>query len=147
MHRDLSYQDEFKAAENVEIDFGNDSFRLDGQNSFSASSLVYLKNAIRFAIFFASLKVENFRYPRFILCDNTEDKGMEVDRSQNFQRVIEELSNSQQVQHQIILTTSMIDPTLNIARYSIGDFYSAGNKTLKMSGIKKVVKPMPLPID
>ena len=132
LHRDLDYQDEFKTANNIELNFANNSFSLDGQNSFSASSLVYLKNAILFAIFFASLEIANFRYPRFILCDNTEDKGMEMERSRNFQKVITELSKSYEAEHQIILTTSMIEPSLDNSNYCIGDFYTVGNKSLKL---------------
>lgn len=134
LHRDLNYQAEFQLAVEVEVDFAADSYSLDGQTSFSASSLVYLKNAVRFAVFFGSLELANFRYPRFILCDNTEDKGMQMDRSQNFQRIIKEFSESYNVQHQIILTTSMIDPSLNNDSYCIGDFYNATNKSLSMTG-------------
>jgi hypothetical protein len=67
LSRDGDYQPEFKKANQVEVDFLKDTYSLDGKNNFSASSNTYLKNAIRFAIFFASLEIPYFRYPRFIL--------------------------------------------------------------------------------
>lgn len=129
--RDLDRQAEFKTANKVEVNFLKDNFSLDGENNFSASSNTYLKNAVRYAIFFASLELPYFRYPRFIVCDNTEDKGMEEPRSQNFQKVITETSESYDVEHQIILTTSMIEPTLNNPLYCVGEYYTATNKSLK----------------
>lgn len=129
--RDLDRQTEFKTANNVEVNFLKDTFALDGQNNFSASSNTYLKNAVRFAIFFASLELKFFRYPRFIVCDNMEDKGMEQIRSQNFQRLIIELSKRYDVEHQIVFTTSMIDPTLEDTSYCIGEHYTVSNKSLK----------------
>jgi len=131
LSRDLERQTEFKTANRVEIDFQKDTFSLDGQNNFSASSNTYLKNAVRFAIFFASLELPYFRYPRFIICDNMEDKGMEQIRSQNFQRLIIELSKKYEAEHQIIFTTSMIDPTLENTPYCVGEHYTVTNKSLR----------------
>ncbi len=128
---DLGRQREFANARRVELDFSKNTFLLDGQNNFSESSNVYLKNSIRFAIFFASLKYDFFRFPRFILCDNIEDKGMQPDRSKSFQRKIVELSTSSNVEHQIILTTSMVDEDLNGTELCVGEFYDEDNKTLK----------------
>ena len=113
LRKDLERQSEFKYGRQINLDFYKDTFGLDGKNNFSESSNTYLKNAVRFGIFFASFELEFFRYPRFILCDNTEDKGMEEPRSQNFQKTILELSNQFDIEHQIILTTSMIDEEMN----------------------------------
>jgi predicted nucleic acid-binding Zn-ribbon protein len=134
LRRDLDYQPEFQTGNEVQIDFAKDTFSLDGKNNFSASSNIYLKNAIRFAIFFASLELPYMRYPRFILCDNTEDKGMQPERSQNFQKVIVELSTASQVDHQIILTTSMIERSLNDSTYCIGREYTKVDKSLRLNG-------------
>lgn len=128
---DLGRQREFSNAKKVELDFPRNSFSLDGQNNFSESSNVYLKNSIRFAIFFASLKHQFFRFPRFILCDNIEDKGMQADRSKSFQREIVKLSQESNIEHQIIFTTSMVDDELNMTDLCVGDFYNEDNKTLK----------------
>ena len=128
---DLERQPEFKTASRVEVDFSRDTFALDGQHNFSASSNTLLKNAVRFAIFFASLELPFFRYPRIIICDNMEDKGMEQIRSQNFQRLIIEFSKKYEVEHQIIFTTSMIAPELEDSSYCIDAHYTVNNKSLK----------------
>ncbi len=130
LRKDLDRQAEFKTGKQVEIDFAKDTFSLDGGNNFSASSNTYLKNSVRYAIFFASLEHSFFRFPRFIICDNMEDKGMEQVRTQNFQKTIVELSNAYDVEHQIIFTTSMIDPTLNNTEYCVGAEYNETNRTL-----------------
>lgn len=128
---DLPRQKEFQLGENIEVDFRRDIFSLDEQNNFSASSNVLLKNAVRFAIFFASLELKFFRFPRLIICDNMEDKGMEDVRSQNFQRVVVEKAKSYDVAHQIIFSTSKIDPTLENPDLTIGQFYTEDNKSLR----------------
>jgi hypothetical protein len=130
---DLPRQAEFERGGKLTVDFGKNTFALDGKNQFSASSIVYLKNSVHFGIFFASLDLRFFRYPRFILCDNMEDKGMEQARSQNFQTLIAKLSESSKYQHQIIFTTSMIDPSLNNSKYCVGPEYTKARKTLDFS--------------
>lgn len=132
LHSDLGRQTEFKTGKNINLDFEKNTFTLDGENNFSESSNVYLKNSVRFAIFFASLEKEFFRYPRFILCDNVEDKGMEPVRSQSFQNEIVEISNEIEVRHQIIITTSMISPELDNSELCVGEFYTESNPTLKI---------------
>jgi len=72
------------------------------------------------------------RYPKFILCDNMEDKGMEKERTQNFQNVIAEISSKFTVAHQIIFTTSMISDQLNNSPLCVGIAYDPSNKTLKV---------------
>ncbi len=132
LKNDLERQDEFKRDNIVEVNFKNDSFSLNESNNFSASSKTYFKNAILFSIFFASLELDFFRYPRFILCDNMEDKGMEKERTQNFQKLITSMSNRFGNDHQIIFTTSMIADELNNSEYCIGENYDRNNKTLKV---------------
>ncbi|MEQ9062773.1 MAG: AAA family ATPase [Vicingaceae bacterium] len=132
LKNDLDRQEEFQSAQLVEVDFYKDTYSLDGSNNFSASSKTYFKNAVLFAIFFASIELDFFRYPRFILCDNMEDKGMEKERTQNFQKLITQLSERFGSEHQIIFTTSMISEDLNNTSYCVGDDYDSGNKTLKV---------------
>jgi hypothetical protein len=129
---DLDRQEEFNRGNKVEIDFLRDSYSLDGGNNFSASSKIYFKNSILFSILFASLEFDFFRYPRFILCDNMEDKGMEKIRTQNFQNIITKMSNASKTRHQIIFTTSMISEDLNTSDYCVGKEYNIGNKTLEI---------------
>lgn len=132
LHSDLGRQTEFKNGKKVELDFEKNTFALDGENNFSESSNVYLKNSVRFAIFFASLDKDFFRLPRFVFCDNIEDKGMEPIRSQSFQNEIVKISMESEVRHQIILTTSMISPELDNTELCVGDFYTESDKTLKL---------------
>lgn len=134
LQNDLDRQKEFQKAKNVEIDFYGDSFSLDGNFNFSASSNTYFKNAIRYAIFVASLTESFMRYPKFILCDNMEDKGMEKERTQNLQKLVVKISESlkDKEEHQIIFSTSMIADELNNTPYCVGDDYHQDNKTLKV---------------
>jgi len=135
LRKDLPRQDEFRTGRIVEVDFLKDTFSLDGGNNFSASSKTYFKNAVLFSIFFCSLEFDFMRYPRFILCDNIEDKGMEKERTQNFQEIITDLSNeylSKGKLHQIIFTTSMVSDKLNDTEFCIGEYYNTENKTLKI---------------
>lgn len=132
LHSDLGRQTEFKTGKKIKLDFEKNTFTLDEENNFSESSNVYLKNSVRFAIFFASLEKDFFRFPRFIFCDNIEDKGMEPLRSQSFQKEIVKISSESEVKHQIILTTSMISPDLDNSTMCVGEFYSETEKTLKI---------------
>jgi peptidoglycan hydrolase CwlO-like protein len=130
--QDLDRQEEFRSGKWVEIDFLRDIYSLDGSNNFSASSKIYLKNAILFSLFFASTQLDFFRYPRFILCDNMEDKGMEKERTQNFQNLLTSISDKIEQEHQIIFTTSMIADKLNNTPYCVGVEYDRNNKSLKV---------------
>jgi predicted transcriptional regulator with HTH domain len=132
LHSDLGRQAEFSTGKKIELDFEKNTFSLDGENNFSESSNVYLKNSVRFAIFFASLQKDFFRLPRFVLCDNIEDKGMQPDRSQSFQKELVKISSESDVKHQIIITTSMISADLDNTELCVGDFYTETNKTLKI---------------
>jgi len=133
LRKDLPLEDSFQNAKSVSLDFAKNAFAVDGRNWFSASSITYLKNSVHFGIFFASLDLDFFRYPRFILDDNIEDKGMQEARSQNFQRAIVEMARRFQVEHQIIFTTSMIDPKLDNSPLCVGPFYTDKHKSLAMS--------------
>jgi hypothetical protein len=132
LHSDLGRQREFTTGSNITLDFDKNTFALDGENNFSESSNVYLKNSVRFAMFFASLDKDFFRFPRFILCDNIEDKGMQPDRSQSFQKELVNISAESNTRHQIIITTSMISPDLDNTDLCVGQFYTETQKTLKI---------------
>lgn len=135
LKKDLSRQAEFRQAKesDVDVNFKANSMQFQGSFNYSASSNTYLKNAIRFAIFFSSLKNDFFRYPRFIMCDNIEDKGMEQERSQNFQQLLVNICNMvENKEYQVIISTSMIKPELNNTELCIGDDYTDENKALKL---------------
>jgi hypothetical protein len=132
---DGAYEEKFRNGQSVVVDFARNTFYLDGRNRFSASSMVLLKNCVRFAIFFTSLELPHFRYPKFILSDNMEDKGMVEARSKNFQKNVVLLANSEKfngIEFQIIFSTSMVAEELNIPEYTVGPFYNSGSKTLNI---------------
>jgi predicted nucleic acid-binding Zn-ribbon protein len=116
----------------LEIDFTKtNSFAIDGRNNFAASSMVYLKNSIMFAFFFSSLELPTMNYPRFILCDNIEDKGMEVERSHNFQlNLFNTAKKYPDKNFQIIITTSMIEPSLEKPEICVDVSYTQSVKSL-----------------
>lgn len=132
LRNDLDLEMWFKTAQTVTLHPEGNTFAVDNVNRFSASSITFLKNSIHFGILFASLDLDFVRYPRFILSDNIEDKGMTQERSQNFQRLVVKKSREANVEHQIIFTTSMIDPTLDTEEYCVGPKYIKGLKTLKI---------------
>ena len=146
LNNDLERQEEFTSAEprDLVISFSNNIVYLKTDNSerykqyqkFSASSNFYLKVAARFAIFLASLRVLNMRFPRFIFADNMEDKGIELERAQNLQRIlikrVNELDKGQN--SQIIYTTSYITEELKQSKYVVGQYYTKDNRSLKNIG-------------
>jgi len=128
---DLPREDTFQVAQNVEVSFERNLCTVDNRISFSASSITYLKSAVHFAIFLAAQDLPFFRYPKFIASDNIEDKGMEAERSQNFQRLIVKLSSGLKARHQIIITTSNIAPEFDNTPLCVGPFYTLEHKSLK----------------
>lgn len=133
LNNDLKRQKDFFEAKEFHIDYGNNlAFIADKNAKYSASSSFYLKNSARYAIFLASLSIEKMRFPRFILCDNMEDKGIELVRVHNFQKiVIDYLKDFSVDKYQVIYTTSFIPEELNNDKYCIGEFYTEENPSLK----------------
>lgn len=129
---DLHTEAEFSASSTVYFDFAEDRVSVNGKSGFSASSLTVLRNAFHLALHWAACKDKRFRYPRFLLLDNIEDKGMTEERSQNFQNIILKISSSIEVDHQIIFTTSMISEELDQSGMTVGEKYSFNNKSLKV---------------
>ncbi|HLS38653.1 MAG TPA: hypothetical protein VK023_10310 [Sphingobacterium bovisgrunnientis] len=133
LNNDLERQEDFKAAKEFNIDYRNNlAFIADKDAKYSASSNFYLKTAARFAIFLASLSIEKMRYPRFILCDNMEDKGIEPLRAHNFQKIIiKEAKKHQDENYQMIYTTSYLPTELQGSSYIVGEYYTKQNPSLK----------------
>lgn len=101
--------------------------------------MVILKNSVRFAIFFASVELDFFRYPKFILCDNIEDKGMVDKRSENFQKKVIQIAESEEFKNkdfQIIFTTSKIAKKLNKPEYTVGKYSTKKSKTINFDSVK-----------
>jgi hypothetical protein len=133
LNNDLDRQDEFKNARDFFIDYSNNMAFLSNKFSkYSASSNFYLKVSARFALFLASLHVADMRFPRFIFADNMEDKGIEMQRAQNFQKLlIDRVELYDANTFQMIYTTSYITEELNNSPYVVGEYYTKENPSLK----------------
>ncbi|RYY28384.1 MAG: hypothetical protein EOP62_04095 [Sphingomonadales bacterium] len=130
LKQDLKRQEEFADPRQVTVDFEDDAILVDGKLNFAESSNVVLKNAVILALLGAAASDEKFYHPRFLLMDNVEDKGMEQVRSYNFQKMIVELSKQVHLTHQIIFTTSMPNPALDLEHLAIGPHYTEHYRTL-----------------
>ncbi len=133
LNNDLNRQDEFRNASEFYINYSNNiAFLSSKYAKYSASSNFYLKITARFAIFLASLSIPEMRFPRFIFADNMEDKGIEIGRAQNLQKVlIKRLNEFDSKNYQLIYTTSYITDELNESPYVVGEFYTETNRSLK----------------
>lgn len=127
---DSGAQEEFENAEHVDLRFEDDAILLDGLANFSESSNVFLKNAAILGLHLAACSDAQFFHPRFALFDNVEDKGMQPQRSHCFQELIVKMSTETPLPNQVIFTTSMMNPELELEEYTIGPEYSKVNKTL-----------------
>ncbi len=132
LEKDGNFEPDFTEASLVQFDFGKDMMLVDGRSKFSASSETILKNSFHLAILQESIEDDTMRYPRLYLLDNTEDKGMAPDRSQNFQRMVVESLSSYAKPYQVIMTTSMIDPELDASEHCVGPHYKKGTHTLSL---------------
>ncbi len=132
LQRDLDTEDEFRhaAPETVHFDFGADRVEVEQRSNYSASSMAVARNAFRIGLLQASMRDPSIRYPRFLLIDSIEDKGMQEARSQNLQRVIVEMSGEEEATHQIILTTSMIAEEFEGSDLTVGAHYTKQHKSL-----------------
>ncbi len=130
LRRDLPRQIEFQNSQNMRINFGDNSILVDDELNFAESSNVIAKNTAILALLLAPTEDKMFYHPRFILMDNIEDKGMEPERSHNFQKLIIELSEQTETPHQIIFTTSTPSPEIDMSLYSVGIFYTNTVRTL-----------------
>ena len=136
LSRDISVEEAFASPNNIEIQFDKNKILIDGNSKFSASSEVILKNSLILSLFKLSLEKTTVKYPRFLLLDNIEDKGMTPERSHNLQEIILDISKNAKVSHQIIVTTSMISESLENEIYCIGPSYDKDNKALHFNDSK-----------
>lgn len=134
LRQDLDRQDEFRHADAVEVNFRDNSILVDGDLNFAESSNVIVKNSVILALFAAATEDEEFLHPRFLLMDNVEDKGMEDKRSHNFQDIIVKAAKAARLDHQIIFTTSTINPELDDDEYTVGPHYTHDQRTLRDVG-------------
>ncbi|WP_313058626.1 AAA family ATPase [Agrobacterium cavarae] len=129
---DLSRQSTFENANRVDFEFDGNRVAVNGDSFFSASSMVYLKNSFLASFLFAAANDPLFSHPRLLIMDTVEDKGMEPQRSKNFQMLLRDMSHRAISKHQIIIATSMIAEELNVPDYTVGDYYTHTNRTLQI---------------
>jgi hypothetical protein len=132
LRADKYHQPEFENADSVEIRFGDDAVLVEGKMNFAESSNVWLKNAAILSLFLAAGNDPKFYHPRFALFDNIEDKGMVPKRSHQFQRLLVETVTELNAPYQVIYTTSMMNPELELEDYVIGPAYTPDNRTLDL---------------
>ena len=132
LQKDLDRQEEFQKAKVVAVDFLDNSIAVDGKMNFAESSNVYLKNATLLGILLAAGYDSKFFHPRFLLMDSVEDKGMETERSHLFQQLVVDEAKKLNLPHQIIFTTSMMNPNLESESYVIGKKYDSEKRTLQI---------------
>ena len=113
LRNDEQRQTEFMQANDFVIDYSQNMTYISNQRiKLSASSAFYLKMVARFALLFASLKVESMMYPRLLFSDNMEDKGLEQGRAEKFQRTVVRLLKEMETEEKKKLSTK----TLNVAQ-------------------------------
>lgn len=132
LRNDLRRQDSFENPRSIEFGFDTNKITVDGHSYFSASSRVILKSSFFIGFFSAATKDSGFRHPRFCMIDTTEDKGMEPERSHNFQNQILRISEICKVEHQIIYATAMISPDLDDEQYTVGKYSTRDDPTLNI---------------
>lgn len=133
LKQDLQSHSDFFPVESMSFSFAEDWMAVNGDKnrSRSASGMVILKNSFLVGLYLAALQDHEFLLPRFMLLDNIEDKGMVQDRSWNFQRVmIREVSKSI-TPHQLIFTTSMLAPELELSGLVVGRKFTRERPSLE----------------
>lgn len=134
LEMDLEEHNDFEELEDFDFSFEDDWFAINGDPNIttSASGMVVVKNSLFIGLLLSSLQDHQMRYPRMLLLDNVEDKGMVGDRVRNFQKVIADLMDEESQPHQIILTTSTLNPELEREDYIVGPEYTKENRTLNI---------------
>lgn len=132
LRNDLRQQDSFERADKISFGFADNKISVDDHPYVSASSQVILKSSFIVGFMAAATEDPAFRHPLFVMIDTTEDKGMEQDRSRNFQNQMLRVSQEAKVDHQIIYATAMISPELDDEKYTIGKFSTRNDPTLNI---------------
>lgn len=132
LKNDLERQSTFVSADTISFEFDADRLAVNGESFFSASSMVYLRNSFLAGFLYAAANDPSFSHPRLLIMDTVEDKGLEPERSRNFQKLLYAKSKTAVSTHQVIIATSMIAPELDIPELTVGEFYTHDNRTLKL---------------
>jgi len=132
LQADLDRQAEFHDDPHVEVDFRGNSFAVNGQRAFSASSVSYLRNAIFLGILFAADKIPSMRHLHLLLLENLEDKGMEPARYHKLHTTIVDKAKALKNPFQIIIATADLAAAVRDDVYIIGKRFTHDRKTLNI---------------
>ncbi|MFK4510326.1 hypothetical protein IQ17_03162 [Bradyrhizobium daqingense] len=137
LRADLPREQAFIQATSVQFDFAANKLGVNNQSYFSASSRVILRNSFFVGLFGAATKDPSFRHLRLCILDSIEDKGMQPDRSHNFQRMLIAVSQAAVCEHQTIFATSMIAPELDIPNLTVGHYSTLKRPTLNIKTLRQ----------
>src|SRR5690606_36393423 len=112
----------FINAQSIQFEFSSNKLSVDNESYFSASSRVILRNSFFVGLFGAAIRDPSFRHLRLCMLDSIEDKGMQPERSHNFQRLVVATAQAALCEHQIIFATSMIAPDLDHPQFTVGHY-------------------------
>jgi hypothetical protein len=133
LRADPGAEPELRSAKTVVFDFGRNRILIDGQSNYAQSSTVMIRNCFYVSLLFASLDLEWFRFPRFLVLDALDEGGMKPDRNHWFQNKILQRSSDASFRHQIILTTATIASELDDRSITVGPEYNKDNMVLALS--------------
>ncbi|PLX93331.1 MAG: hypothetical protein C0620_07745 [Desulfuromonas sp.] len=132
---DLAEHKDFEEdLEDFAFDFKDDWFAINGQPNISksASGMVVVKNSLFLGLLKTAINDGEMKFPRLLLLDNVEDKGMVTDRIHNYQKIIADFCAEQDADHQIIITTSSLNEELDTPKYTVGDSYTKEHRSLRL---------------
>lgn len=132
LRADMERQEGFRESESVEVDYRLNRFRLSSENSLSASSTAYMRNAVFLGELFAACSMPSMRHLRLLMLENLEDKGMEPNRYYQFHRTIVERANSLDGDWQILIATADWAPDIHEGFTRIGERFTHDRKTLAL---------------
>lgn len=132
-HKDFNNDD----LEKFDFNFKDDWFAINGQPNISrsASGMVVVKNSLFLGLLKTALTDGEMRYPRLLLLDNVEDKGMVEPRIHNYQKIIAHFCDEQKIDHQVIITTSALNEELEMPDYTVGDIYTNEHRSLRLKQV------------
>lgn len=129
---DLYRQQEFRTAEHVQFSFIDNQVIVDGSAKFSESSTAVLRHLFHLALLTASTKLPAMRFPRFLMLDGIEDGGMELARAYRLQEIIATECSTYDVDFQVIIATSQIEPSLNVEDFVVGREFTEDRRALSI---------------
>ena len=133
---DVGADKDLKNVKDIEINFTKNRLFLDERTNFAASTMGYIKNCFSISLWEAAVENSFFIFPRFLLLDNIEDKGIDSERIFNIQSHIDEFCNNSSIQCQIIISASQLDQKFINTDKIIGKYYydeETTGKTLDFS--------------